>query len=324
MEYRKIQNQERESSAIGLGTWAFGSDIWWGNQNDKDSLSVLEKAINSGVNLIDTAPIYGKGHSEELIGRFFKKNGRREEVVLATKLGLSWHGRRVYHNLKRKRMIEEIDESRKRLQTDYIDIYQVHWPDVDTPIKETAQVMYEFYSKGLIKVIGVSNYSVLQMKEFMKHSPLQTLQPPYNMFRREIEADIIPFCIENNISIISYIPLQSGILTGKFFFTETKIPKDLCRKKHRDLGEFFFSLNKEVLKNINEIASKYNKTLTQFVLNWTCHKKGITSVLAGARSINQLEENLGAVDWYIEEEDFRKVEEILEERERCIKNIKSL
>ena len=183
MEYRRISKVNIEISVLGLGTWAFGGDAWWGPQKDVDSLSVLEKAINEGINLIDTAPVYGKGHSEELIGKFLKKKRLRDKVIIATKLGLSWKNGRIYRDLSRKRMLEEIDESRRRLQTDYIDIYQVHWPDPNTPIAETATVMYEFYKKGLIRAIGVSNYSVEQMQEFMKYSPLHTLQPPYNMFK---------------------------------------------------------------------------------------------------------------------------------------------
>lgn len=316
MEYRKLGSSELKVSALGLGTWAFGGDRWWGPQNDKDSISTLSKAIEEGINFIDTAPVYGKGHSEELIGRFLKKRGLREKIILATKLGLSWEKGKIYHNLKRERMWEEIDESRRRLQTDYIDLYQVHWPDPETSIKETAETMYEFYEKKLIKAVGVSNYSVEQMQEFMKYCPLHTLQPPYNMFRREIEREIVPFCIENNISIISYIPLHSGILTGKFFFKEVEIPDDLCRKNHRDLKEPYYSLNKEVLKKIREIASLYSKTLTQFVLNWTYHRRGISSILVGARNIKQLEENLGAVGWCIKEDDSKEVEKILEEREK--------
>ncbi len=314
MEYRKVFQVNIEISVIGLGTWAFGGDIWWGSQEDSNSIAVLKKALEAGINLIDTAPVYGRGHSEKLIGKFLKEKKVREKVIIATKLGLSWKNGRIYRDLSRRRMLEEIDESRKRLQTDYIDIYQVHWPDSNTPIAETATTMYEFYKKGLIKAIGVSNYSVEQMQEFMKYSPLHTLQPPYNMFKRDIEKDIIPFCVENNISILSYIPLYSGILTGKFFKT-TKIPSDLCRKNHKDLKEPLFSINKKILEKIEKIALKYNKSLTQLVLNWTYHQRGITSILVGARNLAQLEENLGALNWILRNQDFKEIEKILKERE---------
>jgi len=318
VEYRKCG--DFSLSVLGLGTWAFGGDKWWGPQDDKDSWLVLKKAIEKGINLIDTAPVYGRGHSEEVIGKFLKKEKLREKVILATKVGLSWKNGKIYHNLKKKRMMEEIDESRKRLDVDWIDIYQVHWPDPDTPIGETAETMYKFYSKGLIKAIGVSNYSVEQMKEFMKYSPLHILQPPYNMFKRDIEEETIPFCKENKISIISYIPLHSGILTGKFFLQGARIPDDLCRKNHSDLKEPLFSINKKILSQLNEIASRYHKTLTQLVLNWTYHQEGITSILVGARKEQQLEENLGSVHWEIEEKDLKKIEEILSQRISLIKS----
>ena len=324
MNLKPISNTDIYTSPITLGTWAFGGDKWWGKQSDDDSRIVLSVALEKGITTIDTAPIYGRGRSERIIGMFLKKRNLREKVILATKLGLSWQGAKISHDLKRKRMIQELDESRERLQTDYFDIYQVHWPDPNTPISETADTIHEFYKKGLIRAIGVSNYSLEQMKEFMKYSPLHTLQPPYNMFKRRIENDIIPFCLENNISIIIYAPLNSGILTGKFFFDNVEIPDDFCRRNHKDLKEPFFSLNKETLRRLKEIAQKYNKTLTQLVINWTLTKKGITSVLVGARSRQQIEENIGGAGWTINNQDNEKIEQILKEREKKIPTLTAL
>jgi len=320
MKYRKISGLEREISVLSLGTWAFGSDAWWGYQDDRDSWSVLERAVELGINLIDTAPVYGRGHSEELVGKFLKETNKREEIVLATKVGLDWDKSRIYHNLKRERMLKEIEDSFKRLQTDYIDLYQIHWPDPDTPIQESAETMYSFYQKGLIKAIGVSNYSVEQMREFMRYSPLHTLQPPYNMFRREIEKDIIPFCVENNISIINYVPLHSGILTGKFFFDNVRVPSDLCRKNNPDLKEPLWNINRDTLRRLKEISVKYGRTLTQLVLNWTFNREGITSVIVGARRVGQIEENAGSTDFEISREDMVMIEELLREREVKISN----
>jgi len=321
MELRPVSDTNICVSALSLGTWAFGGDKWWGSQDDKDSLTVLEAAFCGGINTIDTAPVYGRGRSERIIGAFIKKRNLRARIVLATKLGLSWDGPKIMHNLKKKRMLQELDESRKRLQTDYFDIYQAHWPDPNTPIAETASLMQEFYQKGIIRAIGVSNYSVEQMEDFMKYSPLHILQPPYNMFKREIEADIIPFCLKNNISILAYIPLHSGILTGKFFFGNTTVPGDLCRRNHRDLREPLFSINKEVLNQLKDIAQKYERTPTQLVLNWTQAKEGITSVLVGTRKSTQLEENIHGVGWKINEQDKEKIEHTLKEREAKIRAV---
>ena len=315
MEYRKIENSDLKSSVLALGTWAFGGDEWWGKQEDKDSVETLELAVNRGVTTIDTAPVYGWGRSERIIGAFIKKRNARKKIVLATKLGLSRQGPQVINNLRKQRMLEEFDESRQRLQTDYFDLYQVHFPDPDTPISETAEVMRSFYQKGVIKAVGVSNYSVEQMQEFMKYCPLHSCQPQYSMFVRDIESDIVPFCLDKKIAIITYAPLYSGILTGKFFFTGAKIPDDINRKmKRKDLEEPRFSINKDTLFKLKEIASSYGKTLAQLVINWNFNQKGITSAIVGSRSVSQLEDNLGSVGWKVSEEDLRTIEDILAER----------
>ena len=220
-------------------------------------------------------------------------------------------------------MLEEIDESRTRLQTDYIDIYQVHWPDPDTPIQETAQTVLEFYEKGIIKAVGVSNYSAKQMEEFKKYCPLHSTQPQYSMFERNIESNTVPFCIENNISILSYAPLYSGVLTGKFFFDNAPIPTDINRKmKKTDFEEPKLSINKETLEKLKAIAKNYDKNLTQLAINWNLNQKGITSTLVGTRNIRQLEDNLGGEGWEMSDEDMEKISLILKEREEAISKIK--
>jgi len=315
MEYRRLGSSSLEVSVICLGTWAFGGDKWWGHQEDKDSLAVLEGALARGVNFIDTAPVYGRGHSEEVIGSFITQENIREKVILATKLGLRWDGRNIFHDLSTKRMIQEIDDSRKRLKTDYFDLYQVHFPDPDTPIGQVAELMYKFYQEGIIKAIGVSNYSAAQINEFKKHSPIHSLQPSYSMFNRGIEEDIVPFCIESSIGIITYAPLYSGLLTGKFFLDDRKIPNDINRKmKRQDLEEPRFSINKEALTELRKIASSCGRTLTQLVINWNFNQKGITSAIVGTRKASQLEDNLGSVGWKISEGDLKTIEGILSER----------
>ncbi len=321
MQYRNLGKTDLSVSVLCLGTWAFGNDSWWGHQNDLDSYSVLTEAINKKINFIDTAPVYGRGHSETIIGNFLKKQNLRQKVILATKLGLRWEGRSILHDLSSKRMSQELDDSRKRLQSDYFDLYQVHWPDPDTPIAETASTMNEFYQKGIIKAVGVSNYSVDQMKEFMKYCPLHCLQPQYSMFYRNIEEDIVPFCLENNIAIISYAPLYSGLLTGKFFLDGKKVPKDTNRKmKAKEFEEPRVSINKETLLALKKIADGYNKTLTQLVINWNYSQSGITSSIVGTRNIAQLNDNLGSVDFQISDDDMKKIDEILKNRLTRIEN----
>ncbi|MBP7087997.1 MAG: aldo/keto reductase [Candidatus Omnitrophica bacterium] len=323
MDYRRIRNIDLPISPLCLGTWAFGGDSWWGKQEDKDSVAVLDAVIKEGITIIDTAPVYGRGRSERIIGDYLKKRKIRNKVVLATKLGLSWEGAKILHNLTKKRMLEEVDESRKRLGTDYFDLYQVHWIDPDTSIKDTAEVMFGFLKKGITKAVGVSNFSLKELKDFIKYCPLHCLQPQYSMFVRDIEEEMILFCRENDIAIISYAPLYSGLLTGKFFFDKVKVPDDTNRKlKKKDLQEPRFSINKDILKQLREIASKYNKTLTQLVINWNFSQEGITSAIVGMRNISQVKDNLGSLGWNISSADLQKIDEILQERLVKIKAVK--
>jgi aryl-alcohol dehydrogenase-like predicted oxidoreductase len=323
MDYRKINNIEMPILPLTLGTWAFGGDIWWGAQQDKDSVEVLNLAFEKGITMIDTAPVYGRGRSERVVGDFLRKNKLREKVVVATKLGLAWQGPQILHDLSKKRVLAEVDLSRKRLQTDYFDLYQVHWPDPDTPIAETAETMHKLKQKGITKAVGVSNYSVDQMSEFMKYCPIDSLQPEYSMFKRDIEPEIVPFCQDNDIAIISYAPLYSGLLTGKFFLTDTDIPKDRNRKlKSFHFTEPYFSINKETLQELKVIASGYEKTIAQLVINWNFSQSGITSSIVGSRKEKQLEENLGSMGWKLSTEDQEKIDEILKQRTRKINAVK--
>jgi aryl-alcohol dehydrogenase-like predicted oxidoreductase len=323
MDYKKINNIDIPVSPVSLGTWAFGGGIWWGPQEDKNSVEVIDKAVRGGITMIDTAPVYGRGRSERVIGSFLRKYKLREKIALATKLGLNWQGSDILHDLGKKRMLEEVDLSRSRLQTDYFDLYQVHWPDPDTPIAETAETMYKLKQKGIIKAIGVSNYSTNQMLEFMKYCPLDCLQPEYSMFVRDIESEIIPICQKNNIAIISYAPLYSGLLTDKFFLKKATIPDDRNRKlKSLQFTEPYFSINQETLEKLKSIASSYRKTLTQLVINWNFSQAGITSTIVGSRKPNQLEENLGSMGWRLSREDLSKINKILDQRDKKIEAIK--
>jgi len=322
MEYRNLSDTEIRVSEICLGSWAFGGDAWWGPQEDRDSVETLKEAINLGINFVDTAPVYGRdGRSESIIGAFLNKRNIRNKVILATKVGLVFKNGKINHNLSKKSMLAQMDESRKRLRTDYIDLYQIHWPDPKQSIAKSAELMYSFYQKGIIKSIGVSNYSLEQMEEFIKHSVLHTIQPSYNMFERSIENNIVPFCLKNKISIINYIPLCSGILTGKFFFGQAGIPNDICRKRNIELQPPRFEINKKVMSEMKKIADKYKKTLTQLVLNWTINQKGIISAIVGSRKKNQIADNAGSVGWVMSHEDIVSIEKLLDYRKKEIEKV---
>ncbi|MDD4202812.1 MAG: aldo/keto reductase, partial [Candidatus Omnitrophica bacterium] len=308
-------------SEFGLGTWAFGEDASWGEQNATKSDEVMQTSLDKGVNLFDTAPIYGRGRSEEVIGKFIKNRGVRENVIIATKLGLSWKGPEVYHDLNKKRMLEEIDRSLKRLNVEYIDIYQIHRPDEKIPVEKYAEVMLRFLKEKKIKAVGVSNFSTEQMKLFLKVCPIHSLQPQYSMFNREIEEDILPFCMENDIYVLSYGTLHGGILSGKFNLENKPKPKDWARNNfYFNLDEPVFSINTEFFTELKKIADKYRKTLSQLVIKWTISKDGIGSVLIGCRDSEQVNYNLGGFDCDISQEDKQKIENILRDRSERLVN----
>jgi len=295
MIYRKFTNLTEETSALALGTWVFGGGKWWGNQNDDVSRAVMEAAFSGGVNLFDTAPFYGIGRAEKLIGKFIDANKIRKKIVISTKLGLDPDAP-GFHNLKRDRMKKELEESLTRLGTDYIDIYHIHWPDPNVPLKESAKTMREFYESGVIRAVGVSNYSVSEMKEFLDVCPLHSLQSPYSMFNRSVEKDILPFCVKNNISFMAYSPLHGGMLTGKFFKKGFIRPSDLRRKNMKDFGEPYYSAEKEAFREIEKLAAECGITPSAFALAWAMSGKGVNCVLAGARTPEQLAENLTAAE----------------------------
>ncbi len=214
MEYTLISGTEMNVSRIALGTWAIGGWMW-GGTDETESIRTIHAALDKGINLIDTAPVYGFGVSEEIVGKAIEERGHREKAFIATKVGLEWHNGSVSRNSSRDRIRKEVQDSLRRLRTDYIDIYQVHWPDLAVPIEETARTMQALYEEGLIRAIGVSNYSPEQMNQFMSVSELHTVQPPYNLFERQIERDVLPYVREKNLSAFAYGPLCRGLLTGK-------------------------------------------------------------------------------------------------------------
>jgi len=204
METLKLDSLNKETPGIGLGTWAIGG-VMWGGTDEQESIKTIQSAIDKGITLIDTAPAYGFGKSEEITGKALKNYVDRDKIIVATKAGLEWDkDENLSRNSSRDRIFKEIDDSLKRLQLDYIDIYQIHWPDSQTPFEETAQAMNELLEKGKIKAIGVSNYSSEQMDEFRKHAPLHFCQPPYNLFERDAEEDVFPYCKEHDITLITY------------------------------------------------------------------------------------------------------------------------
>jgi aryl-alcohol dehydrogenase-like predicted oxidoreductase len=218
MKTRKLGNTELEITAIGFGAWAIGGGDYafgWGSQDDGESIQAIHKALDLGVNWIDTAPVYGLGRSEEVVAQALK--GLRGEVIVATKCGMVWNEQReISSNLKAESVRKEAEDSLRRLQTDYIDLYQIHWPKPDEDIEEAWEAMSDLVDEGKVRYAAVSNFSAEQMERIGPIHPVASLQPPYSMLRRDIEADILPYCKDMNIGVVVYSPLQNGLLTGKF------------------------------------------------------------------------------------------------------------
>src|SRR5580658_2531076 len=214
MERSAIAGTPLTVSRVAIGTWAIGGWMW-GGTDEAESISTIRAALGHGINVIDTAPVYGFGRSEEIVGRAIAEARARSRVLIATKAGLEWRDGKVFRNASRARIMREIEDSLRRLRTDYIDIYQVHWPDPLVTIEETAEAMHTLLKQGKIRAIGVSNFSVGQMEQFRRVAPLHVLQPPYNLFERAAEADLLPYCRKNKIATLGYGALCRGLLSGR-------------------------------------------------------------------------------------------------------------
>lgn len=312
MEYIEIPGFQTNVSRIGLGTWAIGGWMW-GGTDEKAAFRAVIAALDKGINLIDTAPVYGFGRSEEIVGKAIKEYGDREKVIIATKVGLDWKEGKVFRNSTRKRILEEIDDSLERLQTKYIDIYQVHWPDPLVPIEETARTMQELHTDGRIRAIGVSNYSVEQMDKFRSVASIRVAQPPYNLFERMVEKDILPYCQQNNITPITYSALCRGLLSGRLT-EDTAFKGDDLRNIDPKFKMPNYSQYLHAVAALDRLAREYNHQVihlaVRWILNKTRHTKGIA--LWGARKPEHLNAVDEAVNLKLDTAIMQKIELILE------------
>lgn len=310
MEKRSLGESGLKVSAIALGTWAMGATVeTWGQVDDRESIAAIHQAIDCGINLIDTAPIYGLGHSEEIVGKAIC--GRREEVILATKCGLLFpksNNELPPRSLKKERVIQECEDSLRRLRTDVIDLYQCHWPDPDTPIRETMEALTKLLEQGKIKAIGVSNFSCDQIAAAKEFGPIASMQSSFSMFHLRTADELIPFCQEHKMAMLPYSPLAKGLLTGKFDATSTFT--DIRSKDSEFIGARY-RRNLNIVDRLKSMAREYGKTVSQLVINWTASYPGITSPIVGAKRPSQVLENAGGVGWTLRDEDIAQVEKLL-------------
>ena len=309
MKYNKLGKNGPVISEIGFGSWAIGGEYkyGWGPSDDREAINAIHTAIDNGINWIDTAPIYGYGHSEIVIGKALKQS--KCEMLVATKCGLLHDGK---DNLKKKlsaySIEKEIDESLKRLQISQIDIYQCHWPDISTPLEETWDCMANLVKKGKVRWIGVSNFSIDQLKLAHGIFPVTSLQPPYNLIRRDIEKEILPYCLQEEIGVIAYSPMQSGLLTGKFDVTKLS-HSDWRLRKEQWYQEPMLGKHLLFVSQLREIAEKKFATVSQLAIAWVNRHEAISAAIVGARNSAQVLENLGAVQVKMDSETIYAIEQ---------------
>jgi aryl-alcohol dehydrogenase-like predicted oxidoreductase len=294
-------------SRVALGTWAMGGWMW-GGTDQRESVATIHAALDQGINLIDTAPVYGFGVSEEIVGAALQ--GIRSRAVIATKTGLEWRDGKVYRNATRARIMQEVDDSLRRLRTDYIDIYQVHWPDPLVPIEETAEVMRALYERGKIRAIGVSNFSVEQMARFRRVAPLHVVQSPYNLFERAIETDVLPYCRTNDIATLGYGALCRGLLSGRIQ-PDTKFDGDDLRRVDPKFRAPRLAQYLKAVRQLDEFAQRrFQRRVIHLAVRWMLDQR-VSVALWGGRHPAQVEAALGVAGWSLNEPQRRLIEQIV-------------
>jgi aryl-alcohol dehydrogenase-like predicted oxidoreductase len=293
-----------------LGTWAIGGAMW-GGSNDGESIKTIQHAVDVGINLIDTAPVYGFGHSEEIVGQALAEGGRRDKAVLATKVALEWVDGKVFRNSSPARIRKEIEDSLRRLRTDRIDIYQIHWPDSTVHIEETAETMLELHREGKVLALGVSNFSPQQMETWRRVAPLHSTQPPYNIFEREIEADVLPYALNQKLIVLSYGAICRGLLSGKMSRARKFEGDDLRLQDPKFLEPRYSQYLAAVDLLAKHAQANYGKSVLAFAVRWILDRGETMTALWGARNAAQLDQVEEAFGWKISADDYTAVEEIL-------------
>jgi aryl-alcohol dehydrogenase-like predicted oxidoreductase len=301
-----------EVSRVGLGTWAIGGTEWGAVAEDA-AIATCLRAIERGINLIDTAPIYGRGRAEEIIGKTMRRHGRRDAFYIATKAGLDWNSQGVFANSTPARLRLEIEDSLRRLGTDYIDLYQIHWPDTVEPVAEAAGVLAEFQREGKVRALGVSNFNVRQMQEFRRVAPLASDQPPYNIFEREIDAQILPWCATNGVAVLTYSSLCRSLLGGRVHRGMTFEPGDI-RSVDPKFQEPRFDQYMAAVDRLAAFArQRFGKSIIELAARWVLDRPGISVALWGAKRPDQLDAVGGVMGWKLDAEAMAEIDRIVAE-----------
>jgi aryl-alcohol dehydrogenase-like predicted oxidoreductase len=312
---RTLGNSDLQLTSIGFGAWAIGGGNWefaWGPQDDNESIAAIHRALDLRINWIDTAAIYGLGHSEEVVARAVKSWSGPRPLVF-TKCSMRWKANRsIYRSLTAKSLTQELDSSLRRLGVEVIDLYQIHWPNPEEEIEEGWETLARFKQQGKIRWIGVSNFSVDQMKRAQAIAPITSLQPPYSMLRRAIEAEVLPFCQANNIGVINYSPMVSGLLTGAMTAERVAaFPADDWRRKAAEFNEPKLTRNLRLVELLRAIGSEHGVSAGVVAVAWTLHNPAITAAIVGGRSAAQVDGLAPALEFRLTEPEFQRIQQSL-------------
>jgi aryl-alcohol dehydrogenase-like predicted oxidoreductase len=299
-------------SRVGLGTWAIGGSEWGAVAEDA-AIATCLSAIERGINLIDTAPIYGHGRAEEIIGKVMRVHGRRDAFYIATKAGLEWNDRGVFANSTPARLRRELEDSLRRLGMDYIDLYQIHWPDTLMPIAEVAGVLVEFQRAGKVRALGVSNFSAAQMEEFQRVAPVASDQPPYNIFERDIDSETLPWCAANGVAVLTYSSLCRSLLGGRMH-RGMKFESGDIRAVDPKFQEPRFSQYMTAVERLASLArERYGKSVAQLAARWVLDRPGVSVALWGAKRPDQLDAVSGVMGWKLDASTMTEIDRIVSE-----------
>jgi len=315
MQTRQFGKTDMQITPIGLGAWAIGGGDYvsgWGSQDDQESIATIRRALDLGINWIDTAPVYGMGRSEEVVGQAIKG---REKPYIFTKCSLLWDEKRqISNSLQAASLHREVDASLKRLGVDVIDLYQIHWPNPDPDIEEGWSTLVDIKKAGKVRHIGVSNFSVEQIRRAEKIAPVETLQPPYSLINSAVDKEILPYCQQHNIGTIIYSPMASGLLTGSMTQERIKqLPEDDWRGRNREYQEPRLSRNLALAKILSDIGYLHNVPAGVVAIAWTLHNPAVTAAIVGARRPAQIEELVPAAEFRLTDTEMAQIQTFLEE-----------
>jgi aryl-alcohol dehydrogenase-like predicted oxidoreductase len=315
-ETKKLGNSDLEITALGVGAWAMGGAGWkfaWGSQDDADSSAAIRAALDAGINWIDTAAVYGLGHSEEVVGRTLKDVSKKP--YNHTKCERRWDDNgNIFPSLKADSIRKECENSLRRLQIERIDLYQIHWPDPDADIEEGWTEMARLQEEGKVRWIGVSNFNVPQMKRAQKIAPITSLQPPYSLLARQAEPEILPFAQKNNIGVIVYSPMRAGLLTGKMTKERTQnLPQDDWRSRDKDFQEPQLTRNLRLVEILRAIGERHGRTPGEVAIAWTLNNPAVTAAIVGLRRADQVNGTVGALEFRLSPNEVSEIENFFQQ-----------